>query len=463
MTASAQLEAVPTPPNDTAAAGHRRSAARMTLSALWFVVIPALLAALVVRRLIPTIAIGPSAPVEDAVHLGQRQPLVLAVGLFLLFASAARYWRFFLPGWPYMAGLATPSGRRLTAAQRRVYADAMAFDRSLATARMRRRLQRALGSGPLEELHRHLADLRAGVNAWDEVRVRESSLAARALLAPALVGSQRRELVWGAVAIGLAAALGLGVRGRLVESYTVLSGSMLPTLELDDRLAGNRLAYRTWGRAGSRSPRRGDIVVFKSSAVDDGNLTEVPEFLVKRVIGLPGDRIAMRGGVPVINGWTVPNCDAGEYLYVLPGGENGLDGRLVVEFLEGRSYLTVYTMGSATFGDTYEVQPGEVFVLGDNRNNSIDSRAYNDHHGGGVPFEAIEARVQWFVAARGADKRWDFGRILRSVDSLATTIHLTGMDAGPLRSGIEKCLAKRPENTSPPAPSAAPPATNGAP
>jgi signal peptidase I len=328
---------------------------------------------------------------------------------------------------------------------------------------MRRRLERALGPEQLAELEGRRTELRLGVAAWDDVLVRESSLRTRALAAPVLAGSQRREFVWAAVAIAVAAALGLGVRGRLVESYTVLSGSMLPTLQLDDRLAGNRLAYRTWGRGAARSPRRGDIIVFKSSAVDDGNLTEVPEFLVKRVIGLPGDRISMRGGVPVINGWTVPYCDAGEYLYVLPGGENGLDGRLVVEFLEERSYLTVYTLGSAAFGDTYEVQPGEVFVLGDNRNNSIDSRAYNEHHGGGVPFEAIEARLQWFVAARGADRRWDFGRMLRSVESLATTIHLAGVDLRPLAAGIEKCLAKRPENTRPPEPGALPPGSSGVP
>jgi signal peptidase I len=261
---------------------------------------------------------------------------------------------------------------------------------------------------------------------------------------------RKRELIGLIVAMAAAAAIALGVRRHVVESYGVLSGSMLPTLEPEDRVIGNRLAYG-WSRSPARPlPHRGDIIVFSGQSVDAETETDGPDYLVKRIIGLPGDRISMRGGLPVINGWSVPVCDAGEYLYVVKGGDNGLNGRVLVEFLGDRAYLTVHAIGSAAFRETFVVPPGELFVLGDNRNNSSDSRAWNDHHGGGVPFEAVEARVEWFIAGKRGDKLWDFGRLLRSVDSLATTLHLAGVDARPIQEGIARCLRNRPERTEPP-------------
>jgi signal peptidase I len=422
-------------------------AAAAALSLLWFVVLPALLAVAALRWLVPPVVMGTNEVINDFVRMAQEQSVALGVGLFLLFAALARYWRFSLPGARYLSLVPGSVARHLTAAQRRSSAEAALLLRALKTRRARRRLERALGAEPLAQLDLRLAELGAALESGDENLIRQSASAARGIAAPVMARAQWRELAWGAVAMTLAVALALGVRAGVVESYTVLTGSMLPTLQPEDRVAGNRLA-----RAGML--RRGDIIVFKSSAVDDGSLADAPADLVKRVIGLPGDRISMHRGIPVINGWTVPVCDAAEYLYVLHGGGNGLDGRLLVEFLEGRAYLTVHAAGTATFDETYEVQPGEVFVLGDNRNNSSDSRAWNDHHGGGVPLSAVEARVDWFVAAHRADMSWDFGRLFRPVESIATKLHLDGVDLRPVQEGIDRCLQKRPEKTEPPPPSA---------
>ena len=160
----------------------------------------------------------------------------------------------------------------------------------------------------------------------------------------------------------------------------------------------------------------------------------------------------MRGAVPVINGWPVPTCSAGEYTYLVPDGSGAaVRGRLVVEFLDAAAYLVVQTPTNG-FSDPYTVKPGEVFVLGDNRGGSMDSRSFNVGRGGGVPLEAIAARAQWFLVGtyRGGDP--DFSRMLRPVDTLQNQPRLSGLDVQALETGVELCLASRPGETHPPPP-----------
>ena len=257
-----------------------------------------------------------------------------------------------------------------------------------------------------------------------------------------------RESIGLAVAVSLAAGAALAFRAWVADSYTVLGGSMLPTLAPGDAIEGTRFA--------SGSPRRGDIIVFPWASAPS---LEGPEAarLVKRVIGLPGDRIAMSGGVPVINGWHVPTCNVGEYLFVAPDAEGtALRARLFVEFLGDQAYLTLKAAGPRDFPGTYEVKPGEVFVLGDNRNTSVDSRSWNDGAGGGVPLVSIVARARWFLSGNHLDGRADLGRLLRPLGGPAPRLHVEGIDARPLGQGIEQCLKERPRETHPPRPADGP-------
>jgi len=135
------------------------------------------------------------------------------------------------------------------------------------------------------------------------------------------------------------------LRPFVVKSFWIPSESMVPTLEVGDRIFVNRFVYRFI------EPERGDIVVFDSLETDDE--------LVKRVVAVPGDRVRVRNGILRVNG------DFPDEPYTVP---------------------IVFTDGS-DFGPT-RVPKGEVFVMGDNRPNSHDSRFF-----GPVPIENIQGEA----------------------------------------------------------------------
>jgi signal peptidase I len=249
----------------------------------------------------------------------------------------------------------------------------------------------------------------------------------------------------------LAVAVALTLRAFVVEAFKIPSGSMIPTLQVGDHIFVNKFSYgpaipythsRLWT---NMPPHRGDVMVFA--------YPEHPEQdFIKRVIAIPGDKLDVRGGHPVINGWEVPHCEAGVYSYTEDGSlAPHHEGDLFVEFLEDEAYLTLYDRmgGFPDIQGPYTCGPNEVWVMGDNRNNSHDSRMWFGGQGGGVPFENIRGRALfvWLSVADGGIDWTRMGAPVMGRPRLPPAMKS-------LEPAIEKCLRERPplDKTTPPSP-----------
>ena len=176
----------------------------------------------------------------------------------------------------------------------------------------------------------------------------------------------------------IAAVVALFIRQFVVEAFKIPSGSMIPTLLIGDHLLVNKFIYGpripftddrifTW-----EEPKRGDIIVFKYPE------NEAKDF-IKRVVGLPGDKIEIRNGVLFINDQPIRTTDIGVY----NSGDQGTASpyhqkpRLLQEQLGtiNHEILYLHDQSSNNFGPIL-VPKGAVFVMGDNRDNSQDSRVW---------------------------------------------------------------------------------------
>jgi signal peptidase I len=247
--------------------------------------------------------------------------------------------------------------------------------------------------------------------------------------------------------LAIAAALAFVVRSSVAATFRVVGPSMLPTLEVGDRLLVKRSAYGARLPLSKRLlhakvPARGDLVVFPASGLTGAPGTQT---VVKRVIGLPGDLMAFDQGRMVINGWPVPTCDAGPYVDLV--GRLTVKGRLTVEYLGDKTYLTVRKPLERSFPE-YTVKPNEVFVVGDDRGLSSDSRFWDEGRGAGVPVDMLEGKVTRVLLGARPDGRLDFSRLL--APPLDLKVRLPGFDMRETDKRIATCLAKRPAVTTPP-------------
>ncbi len=227
--------------------------------------------------------------------------------------------------------------------------------------------------------------------------------------------------------------IALVIRTFAFQPFNIPSGSLIPTLLVGDYLFVSKYAYgyskhsfpfsavpingRIWGS----EPKRGDIAVFKLPR--DGETD-----YIKRVIGLPGDRVQVLDGLLRINGVPVKKVAAEPMTTVDAFGRLVKVPQYTETLPNGVSYHVIEREGDTGYYDNtkeYLVPPGHYFMMGDNRDNSTDSRDQSSNGVGFVPYENFVGRAEmiffsidegarpWEIWKWPTEARW--GRIFQKV------------------------------------------------
>lgn len=225
--------------------------------------------------------------------------------------------------------------------------------------------------------------------------------------------SEKKESWWGELkGLMWAVIVALIIRSVAIEPYNIPSSSMVPTLLVGDYIVVTKYDYGysrhsfpfslpliPTGRIFESAPDRGDIVIFK---VPTDNRTDY----IKRVIGLPGDTIQMVNGRLLINGQMLERRKIGEEDWEVE--QTGL-----VHYTKYRETLPngvkhlIYEQSDTKEQDNtdpFVVPDGHYFMMGDNRDNSMDSRFF-----GFVPAENLEGKARFiFYSNNGTGDLWQF-------------------------------------------------------
>ncbi len=416
---------------------------------VWFAMLPIVLACLTIWVLAPVGGGEPSGAFAWAQSLVRSQPVPVGIVLFTMFEIALWAARHELP----LARHAHPPLRSDVSPHLRASLDraqTLVDEAEMILGKHDKAVVRELSAKERDGVR---GDLRALRVEMERVPFDESAFMAALARADGEVDirlgrwrkSEVREYV---EAIVMAVGVAFALRAFVVEAFKIPSGSMIPTLMVGDHIFVNKFSYgpaipltraRVWT---SMPPKHGDVIVFA--------YPEQPEQdFIKRVIAVEGDKLEARGGHPILNGWEVPSCRVGSWTYndyESPSSRH--EGDLYIEYLGDESYLTFYDHASGMLSDyqgPFYAKKGEVWVMGDNRNNSHDSRMWFGGKGGGVPFENIRGRAL-FVWLSVSDNGVDWSREGAPVMGLARL----PPSAKDLEPDFQRCLKARPKVTLPP-------------
>lgn len=221
---------------------------------------------------------------------------------------------------------------------------------------------------------------------------------------PSPAAGARREMLDIVRTTGVGLAVALALRVIVFQPFTIPSSSMEPGLVTGDYIVVSKLAYG-WSRASlplnpplfkgrllDRTAQRGDVVVFRLPRDPD-------QTWIKRVIGLPGDRVQVRGGQVFVNGRVLLQTPIG-----MTHDHDAPDRKVLAvgeRVPDGRAYVT-YDGGPDQAGDdteVYVVPVGQYFVMGDNRDNSLDSRWPRELGVGLLPAENLVGRAKFVLVS----------------------------------------------------------------
>ncbi len=433
----------------------------------WVFAVPFALAIGNVWLLTPTPAALPGASGLRVFVAEQQIPA--GIVLFTIFAMVV--WRF-RHDLPLAAAIGVGGRRDVPASVRSRFEDADALvDEARRILRTRRReVERELTSSEREQVAQSLAGLERSMSAdrFDPQEFDAAHAKADRIVGEHLARWRKGEMREYAESIGIAVAVALMLRAFVVEAFKIPSGSMIPTLMIGDHIFVNKFTYgplvpwtdkRLFARL---PPSRADGMVFKFPENKEQDF-------IKRVIALPGDTFEAINGRPVINGWLAPHCYVGQF------HTENRTSELYVEFLNERSYFTLFDVSPdeqtcngaddcgaglscrsgicGTLQGPFHASAEEVWVMGDNRNNSHDSRSWHGGLGGGVPFENIKGRAMFVWMSFGAGGGIAQDRLFVNVLGRPT---LPGSEEAALGPAVDRCMRERPPiaQTTPPPPRA---------